>query len=173
MTLTQEDAHRLFEYKDGELFWKVRDVSDFANSHDANQWNSKHAGTRAGCYGKKPYVYTAIKHKNVAIHRIIFLMQHGYLPKMIDHIDCNPRNNKIENLRAATSAENQRNQKLPRHNTSGFKGVVWSIACQKWIAKVKVNGKTKHLGVFEDIEFADLVAQEARNKFHGAFARHS
>jgi hypothetical protein len=38
--------------------------------------------------------------------------------------------------------------------------------------RVKVNKKQKHIGVFEDIELADLVAQEARNKFHGAFARH-
>jgi len=172
MSLTQQEAHRLFEYKDGELFWKNRPATDFLTEHDCNQWNSKYFGKRAGCYGKKPYVYTAINHKNIAIHRIIFLMQHGYLPKMIDHMDGNPRNNKIENLREATPLQNQQNQKLPKHNTSGYKGVIWYKRLNKWLVRVKVNKKQMHIGVFEDIELADLVAQEARNKFHGAFARH-
>jgi len=171
MELTQEKVHELFEYRDGELFWKKRPVTDFLSEHDANQWNSKHAGTRAGCYGKKPYVYTAIGHKNIAIHRLIFLMQYGYLPKMIDHADGNPRNNKIENLREATPLQNQRNQKLPSHNTSGFKGVIWHKKLNKWMVKIKVNKIQKYFGIYEDIELADLVAQEARNKYHGNFAR--
>lgn len=173
MTLTQEETHRLFEYRDGELFWKERPRKDFLTEHDCNQWNSAHLNKRAGCYGKKPYVYTVINYKHIAIHRVIFLMQKGYLPKMIDHADGNPRNNKIENLREATSLQNQQNLKLPSHNTSGYKGVMWSKRSNKWLVKIKVNKKQKHIGLFEDIELADLVAQEARNKFHGSFARHS
>lgn len=173
MTLTQEEAHRLFEYRDGELFWKKRTVEEFLSEHDCNQWNSRYQGKRAGCYGKKPYAYTSVKYKSIAVHRVIFLMQHGYLPKMIDHKDGNTRNNKIENLREATPTQNQQNQKRPSHNTSGSKGVIWCKRLKKWLVRVKSNKKQLHIGVFDDIELADLVAQEARNKFHGDFARHS
>lgn len=44
---------------------------------------------------------------------------------------------------------------------------------KKWAVTLQFNGKTKHIGVFEDLEFADLVAQEARDKFHGKYARNS
>jgi len=170
--ITQELVKRLFDYRDGELYWKERPVEDFLSQHDANQWNSKHFQTKAGCYGKKLYAYTTIKNKHIAIHRIIFLLHNGYLPKMIDHIDGNPRNNKIENLRSASSLQNQQNQKLPSHNTSGFKGVIWNKRLKKWMVRIKINKAQTYFGVYEDIELADLVAQEARNKYHGEFARH-
>jgi hypothetical protein len=171
--LTQERVKGLFDYRDGQLFWKERPRSDFKTDLAYLQWNPKHAGKQAGCYSGQRHGTVAIDKRHYNLHRIIFLWHHGYEPEIVDHADCNPQNNLIENLRAANKAENQRNSGMFSHNTSGYKGVVWSKVCQKWIARVKVHGKTKHLGVFEDIEFADLVAQEARNKFHGAFARHN
>jgi hypothetical protein len=171
MTLTQEEAHRLFEYRDGVLIWKERPRSDFKTDLAWKQWNPKHAGNLAGCWSGH-HVTVGINRVQHPLARVIFLMHHGYLPEIVDHADCNPMNNDVNNLRAATKSDNQRNTGMYAHNTSGVKGVVWSTACNKWIARVKVNGKTKHLGVFADMELADLVAQEARNKFHGVFARH-
>ena len=170
-SLTQEEAHRLFEYRDGMLFWRERPRADFKSDLAWKQWNPKHAGKRAGCWSGH-YATVAINRKHHALARIIFLMHHGYLPEIVDHADCNTMNNCISNLRAATKAENQRNAGMYAHNTSGFKGVVWSKACQKWIARIKVFGQTKHLGVFENKELAADFVQLAREMLHGKFANH-
>ena len=99
-------------------------------------------------------------------------MFNGYLPKFIDHIDCNPSNNKIENLREATFSQNQHNTKKRITNTSGVKNVHWYKPLKKWMVYIMINKKRKHLGYFNNIELAELVAQEARNKYHGKYARH-
>jgi len=170
-TLTQEEVRRLFEYRDGNLFWKNRPRSDFKSDLAWKQWNPKHAGKKAGCHSML-YASVAINKVHYPLHRIIFLWHHGYLPEIVDHADCNPKNNDITNLRAATKAENQRNSGMFAHNTSGIKGVIWSKACKKWTARVKVNGYGKHLGVFESKELAAEFVQLAREMLHGKFANH-
>ena len=160
MSITQELVKELFDYRDGQLYWK--------------KTTSKRsiAGNLAGYLSKRGYWRVSIDYKHYYTHRIIFLMFHGHLPKLLDHIDSNPLNNKIENLRAATSAENVRNSKLRKNNTSGVKGVSWSKLHKKWRVEVMVDGKTHRLGLFKDLELAQLVAQEARNKYHKDFANH-
>jgi hypothetical protein len=171
MTLTQEEAHRLFEYRDGELYWKERPRSDFKSDLAWKQWNPKHAGKQAGCWTSH-HVTVAVNKVSYPLARVVFLMHHGYLPEIVDHADCNPMNNDISNLRAASKADNQRNAGMYAHNTSGIKGVSWHTAAGKWHVQIKVLGKKKYLGIYEDIELAELVAQEARSKFHGNFANH-
>jgi hypothetical protein len=170
-TLTQAEAHRLFEYRDGLLFWKTRPRSDFKSDLSWKQWNPKHAGKRAGCYSSS-HATVAINRVHHPVARVIFLMHHGYHPEIVDHADCNPMNNNISNLRAATKAENQRNAGMYSHNTSGYKGVVWSKACKKWIGRVKYQGHTKHLGVFDSKEMAAEFVRLAREMLHGVFANH-
>jgi hypothetical protein len=170
-TLTQEEALRLFEYRDGALYWKERPRSDFKTDLAWKQWNPKHAGKRAGCWSIH-HVTVAINRKHYQLARIIFLMHHGYLPFIVDHADCNPQNNDISNLRAATKADNQRNAGMYAHNTSGIKGVVWSKLAKKWLARVKFKGVTKHLGTFKSKDDAAEFVQLAREMLHGAFANH-
>lgn len=161
MTLTQDKAHQLFEYRDELLFWKERPKNSRKLKGDME------AGTVSG-HGYKKIV---VNQKKYYVHQVIFLMQHGYIPKLIDHIDGNTNNNKIENLRASNKSLNACNSKSRLNNTSGHKGVVWSKACQKWMARIQFQNKTKHLGVFEDFEFACLVADEARTLYHGEHAK--
>jgi hypothetical protein len=171
-TLTQEEAHSLFDYRDGELFWKVRPLSYFKTEGRHVQWNERYGSQKAGsCVGR--YVNIAINKIRYQAHRIIFLMHYGYFPKVIDHINGQTQDNRIENLRAATHAENIRNSKIPKNNTSGLKNVVWHKQRQKWGVRIIVNKKSKSFGLYDDIELADLVAREARNKYFGSFARHS
>lgn len=171
MTMTQEEAHRLFEYRNGALYWKERPRSDFKTDLTWKQWNPKHVGKKAGCWSGH-HVTVAVNKVHYPLARIIFLWHHGHLPEIVDHADCNPMNNCISNLRAATKAENQRNAGMYAHNTSGSKGVVWSKACKKWMARIKVFGKSKHLGVFESKELATDFVQLAREMLHGEFANH-
>lgn len=160
MEITQELLHRLFEYKDGALYWKIRPS------------NSINVGNKAGYLDKKGYISVRINRKLHYLHRLIFIFHYGVLSKYIDHIDGNTLNNRIENLRQVTKQQNNQNARKRSDNTSKHKGVCWSKAADKWVAYVSVNGKPKHLGCFEDIELASLVAEEARNKYHGEFANH-
>ena len=98
-------------------------------------------------------------------------MQHGYIPEILDHIDGDTANNRIENLRESSKSLNACNSKLRNDNSSGHKGVAWSKACRKWMAQVHFKSRAIHLGVFEDFELACLVADEARILYHGNHAR--
>ena len=149
-----------FEYRDGNLYWK----------HDRGSQKCK--GKEAGTVSEKGYIRVRVRELggSIGVHQVIFAMHHGYLPHIVDHIDGNPANNRIENLRAATKAENCRNSKMPKHNTSGVKNVSWHKANKKWAVHLNVNNHKRFFGLHDNIEFADLVAHEARDKYYGEFA---
>jgi hypothetical protein len=156
-TLTQEYLQSLFDYRDGELYWK---------NHKYKGLNGKIAGTL------KPngYKQVLINKRAYQAHRIIFLMLNGYLPKLIDHKDTNPSNNKIENLRPATNSENSKNCKIFKTNKSGFKNIYWNKRNKKWQVYISVDKKQKYFGQYFDIEVAKFVAETMRYKYYGAFA---
>ena len=158
--ITQEKVLELFEYRDGELYWK-KDVAKNVKK-----------GFLAGVPNPRNYKIIGINGKTYRAHRLIFLMFYGYLPKIIDHIDGNTLNNKINNLREAKSADNSANSKLSKNNTTGAKGVFWKKRIKKWEVAVSYNKQRHHFGVYKDFELAELVAIEARNKYHGEFAKH-
>jgi len=158
--ITREKIIQLFDYKDGNLYWKKSTNNRVEN------------GQIAGCILPLGYKTIGIDGKNYLMHRLIFLMFYGYMPKKIDHIDGNPTNNKLENLREANDAENSYNAKLRKDNTSGCKGVIWHKWAKKWRVIVKAKRKVIYSGYFDNLELADFVAQEARHKFHGDFAKH-
>lgn len=87
----------------------------------------------------------------------------------IDHIDGNGLNNQRDNLRLATPSQNAMNRPKQNNNTSGYKGVSWSKKSGKWIAKIKVNGKSIYLGSFDSIEDAYEFYCNAVEKYHGEF----
>lgn len=160
MNMTQEEALNLFEYKDGCLFWKV-DVGSRIKK-----------GTKAGRKERRGYFVVGFNYKLYLAHRIIYLMHYGYFPKCVDHIDGNKSNNSIQNLREASLSQNHMNSKLQKNNISGVKGVCWDKSATKWRVRIQTNNKNKYLGLYEDLELAELVAQEARDLYHGKFANH-
>ena len=109
------------------------------------------------------------------VHRMVFERTHGKKPKgmQIDHINGNILDNRIENLRIATCAENQWNAKTRVDNKSGVKGVCWHKETQKWYAQIKHNKVLHYLGVYSTIEEAKKVVQKKREELHGEFARHA
>lgn len=156
--VTQEQVKELFDYRDGELYWKV---------FKPHTKKDKPVG-----YVAKKYKIVSIDYKNYLNHRIIFLWHHGYLPKEIDHIDGNPLNNKIENLRAATRQQNMFNKLANPINKTGIKNVVWVEEKKKYKVQLNINKKYIFLGYYKDLELAELTAIEARNKYHKEFANH-
>ena len=83
-------------------------------------------------------------------HRLAWFYVHGYFPSgMLDHINRDPADNKIANLREATCKENRENISVAKNNTSGVPGVFWVKSMSKWNAKIGHNRKQIHLGYFE------------------------
>ncbi len=111
-----------------------------------------------------------INKKTYQLHRIIFFMHHGYLPEIIDHIDGNGLNNKIENLREATTSQNAWNTKIHPKTTSKFKNVVFIKDRKKWTCRLMVRGKVIHRGSFDSPEQANEFAISLRKELHGEFA---
>jgi hypothetical protein len=156
---SQEYLHSIFQYKEGNLYWKIRPAQRTKIGDIA--------GSISDGYGQ---VYI----DNVAYktHRIIFMMHYGYVSDQIDHIDGNGLNNKIENLRAVTNSQNQLNRKISKNSKTGYKGVCVHTQTGRYLVRVSVYGKDKYFGIYEDLELAGLVAEMAREKYHGEFARH-
>lgn len=112
-------------------------------------------GDVAGWSDTKGYVRIEINHVPYAAHRLAWLYVYGRFPEcQIDHIDRNPANNRISNLRTVSNGENQQNIGLKSNNKSGVVGVHWNRECAKWRATIKTDGKLKYLGIFDSIEKA-------------------
>lgn len=159
--LTQDYLKELFDYSDGNLVWKNR----VGNKSYLN-------GQIAGTLKSSGYWQIRLNGKSELAHRLIYLFHHGYLPNRIDHVDGNPSNNAIDNLRECSTVENARNSKLASNNKTGIKGVFWCNTYKKWMARVWANGRFVVNRTFHDIELAEFVAQEAREKYHGEFVNH-
>jgi hypothetical protein len=103
----------------------------------------------------------------IYFHREIMKAKLG---ELIDHKDTNTLNNQKENLRICTYSQNQRNSKLRKDNTSGYKGVSWKKKRNKWVAKISINSKQKHLGYFNDPKLAHDAYCKAAIEYFGDFA---
>ena len=87
----------------------------------------------------------------------------------VDHKDRNKLNNQRDNLRAATRSQNAVNREVQTNNTSGARGVRWSIGASKWCAEIKVDGKSIHLGLYNTIGAAEAAYLAARKEHFGEF----
>jgi hypothetical protein len=157
--ISQEILIKKFEYRNGVLY-KIP------------QTKRCNPNILVGTTRNDGYVRISINKQLFYAHRLIFMMFHGYMPNQIDHIDGNPSNNKIENLRAANNKQNSLNKPITKANKSGFKNVYWHKNAQKWCVEIKYLGKKLYIGLFDDLNLADLVATEARDKYHNKWAKH-
>ena len=126
------------------------------------------AGAVAGCKHSSGYIYIKIDGKKYKSHRLAWLYVYGNIPeKGLDHINEIKDDNSIVNLRLATDQENMQNVSNPRiDNTSGFRGVSWSKNTKKWRARIALNGKLKHLGLFNTREKAHDAYLKAKREIH-------
>jgi len=160
-----------------ELRERVIELLDYDPDTGIFTWKvskgSQRAGTEAGTLNNG-YSIISIDGKNHRAHRLAFLLSHGHLPDELDHINGDPSDNRIENLRPATRSENNRNTGKNSKNTSGKKGVSWDKQREKWQANARdSNGKKKHLGRFTTVEAAYVAYNDFAIKLHGEFYRPS
>lgn len=144
----------------------VIDASDVALV-DGYNWSAKLDGRAV--YGMRTEVIGNGKQRCILLHRAILGLTDPDI--YADHIDMDGLNNRRSNLRECSIAENMRNRVALRTNSSGYKGVSWDAARQKWRALIKVSGSRKHLGYFDSAVLAHAAYCAAAVDLHGEFAR--
>jgi len=146
-------------YIDGKLFWKKTK-------------QGHRAGKEIGCVSHRGYRHVIYKGKTMFVHRLIFLFHHGYLPPVLDHIDGDQLNNKIENLREVTRSQNNMNSKVSRRSKTGYKGITWVEKDKKYVCLIQAAGGKRFYKRCKTIDEAIVIIRELRIKYHGEFARH-
>lgn len=157
---TQEQLRERFEYKDGQLIYKIKPCKRI------------NIGDVAGCICDNAYRDIMINNKVYKAHRLIWIMHNGNIQEdmNIDHINQIKHDNRIENLRLATPSENKCNTIRYKTNTSGYKGVLWCKQKKKWKAQIRHNYKNIYLGLRDTPEAAYELYIAAAKELHGEFA---
>jgi len=148
--LTIEEAKRVFRYnpETGELFSIQND-----GSYKLRNYKNPRGD-----------VVVNVRYKKYYAHRIIFMLE-GIDPTglQVDHKDGNPSNNRRDNLRLVSNHENQKNRAVPKNNKTGVMGV-YKVG-EKWLASIRVNGRTIHIGTYTSQELAFEARKEAEIKY--------
>lgn len=152
--VTQALLHEYFDYNGRDLIWRI--TRPYANPGCG-------AGTIAGGVNSIGYRRITLFNKQYLAHRLIWLYVHGKWPDgMLDHINRDKLDNRIENLREADMALNVRNRDA-YPSKLGVKGVY--PRGNKFRASIQVNGKQHHLGMFDTIPEAKAARKEAEARY--------
>lgn len=153
--------HLHYDPDTGLLIWKVPNAQRVK------------AGDRFGGVNKKSgYRQGKVFGIQKQEHRLIWLIYHGEEPKgEIDHKNHIRDDNRLINLRDVPRIDNSRNQKMHKVNTSGKMGVSWYPRYQKWVARIRYNGKEINLGYFTLKEDA-IMAREKAEILYGYHRNH-
>lgn len=109
--------------------------------------SQKQVGTLAG--SKTDHmVRIKIDGNTYSAHRLAFLYVDGVLPEEVDHTNHDTYDNRWINLQNGTHAENMKNKKRYKNNTSGVVGVRWQKSIKRWVANISVDKKNVYLGTF-------------------------
>lgn len=147
----QKTLQELFDYKDGNLYWKKsgRGIT---------------IGSIAGSPASNGYINVRVNGRMMKAHRVIYAYHHGYYPEFVDHINGVRMDNRIENLRSCTRTQNGQNQKGRTETRNTF------VKNGRYGVSLKVNGKQIHIGYFGSQIEASTAAEQARQKHFGEFA---
>ena len=157
---------------------KLRLLLSYDEDTGVLRWRCRvNQGVRAGDVAGRihkghRYMRVKIKGQEYAAHRLIWKIKTGNEPpNILDHIDCDPFNNRWRNLREASLSMSNCNRRIQKNNRSGIKGVHWNAADERWKANIKVEGKNLYLGCFKNKDDAASAVNAVRHQLHGEFAR--
>lgn len=157
----------------GELVWKARSRERFNDEISCKRWNARFAGKPAlNSKNSNGYLRGTIGGATIAAHRVAYAIHFGNWPAgLIDHVNGIKTDNRIENLRLATQAQNLQNRGKNKNNTSGFKGVYWNKKSKAWLCYIGINGERKFLGTFAQATDAATAYAKAAASLHHEFSR--
>jgi hypothetical protein len=158
--ITQEELKRLFRYES--------ETGNFIRLVKTNR--RMVIGSIAGHADKFGYVRIKIGNNLYLLHRLAWLYVYGKFPDMIiDHIDGNPNNNKLINLREASLEENSRNSNIKSNNKCGYRGVVYKESTGMWQAQCGMGGVSTYLGNYLTPQEASIVYESHVKSKYGEF----
>lgn len=140
--LTQVELKRILHYDPdtGIFTWRI-----------SRRAGTARAGTVAGHVNTKGYVVIKIKSRGYKAHRLAFLYMKGYFPEhQVDHKLGARADNSWSGLRHATQTCNSQNRGMNKNNSSGFPGVTWEKAEEKWVSQIQINRKGVKVGRYND-----------------------
>lgn len=177
------DKHRGQLSFNGEIMNRTRfDPNVFIIKDDILEillYNNKHehiatALTNANMYelvSKYKWSLTSqgyVRNKHALLHRLVLKCDDESL--VVDHINHDTLDNRMENLRMCTHLQNTRNKKIQHNSKSGVSGVVWNKKLNKWIARISHDGERIYLGIFKNLDDAIKTRKEAEEKYYGEYA---
>jgi len=129
-------------------------------------------GGRAGRVGPRGYAQVGFNRVYYAVHRVAYFLATGLQPSIVDHINGDPFDNRLENLRASNPTRNQQNRALDKRNSTGISGVrfLHQLKSPSWNAGIGINGKFVHLGSFPTLFDAVCARRSSENKFFGSYS---
>lgn len=154
--LTQDYLKSIFSYdpKTG-IFVRIKNIA------------SAKIGDIAGRLDSTGYVQISVKGKRYMAHRLAWLYMTGSWPSdEIDHINRIRHDNRFINLREVTSAQNNWNYPISRHNTSGATGVSYDKFHKKYKASIRAHNKQYHIGYYDNIDDAKLAYNQKKQQLH-------
>lgn len=172
--ITPELVRALIQYDPatGRMVWKIRDACLFLGKrrpaeHLAASWNQRFAGKAAFHRWCSSSLQGNMLQAKFTAHRIAWACHYGVWPSTeIDHIDGNPRNNQIDNLRVVNRTDNMRNRAISSNNTSGHMGVSLDGRRGRWTAYIGIGGRRRRvLGCFDTKEEAIAVREAAESEY--------
>lgn len=158
----QDELHKAFTYDEerGVLIWNEREDR-------SPQWNGRYAGKDAGSITyfntSGPYIVINIWGAPRLAHRLIWVYAYGYEPDKIDHKDGDGLRNTLDNLRDATSSQNNTNR---NSDSLGY-----TKRGNRYRARVKIEGAIFEMGNYNTAEEAHLAYLRGTLIHHGEFAR--
>ena len=162
------------DYNDGRNLVSIEDLHlHFSYDSHTGIIRSKtnrrnvHEGDIVGSLDRQGYITTTLFKKPMKQHRMAWAMFYGEWPcGDIDHINRDKKDNRIENLRVVTNAQNKQNLDKPESNTSGFMGASFHKKSGKWAANIKMSGQARYLGLYKTPEEAHAAYMSAKQDIH-------
>jgi hypothetical protein len=157
--MSVEEIRKIFYFdSSGTLFYKK----------DSGIWGRVKAGTIAGGKTHQGYLDVRLKQRCFRVHHIIWALHHGKWPeKMMDHINGNRSDNRIENLREVSDRINAENKHIhQRNNKNGHLGVFYRSSRKRFVATIVVTGKKHWLGSFKTAPEAHAAYITAKRLLH-------
>ena len=155
--------------------WKS--IKGYSNYQVSNYGNVKSLKTRTEVFlkpgiGTGGYLNVGFfingKTVRIPIHKLVavYFLNHkiGGYKLVVNHIDFNRTNNNVNNLEIITSRENTNKKHLK--SSSQYNGVHWHVRNKKWMSRIKINNKEKHLGCFKSEYDAHLAYEKALKEIH-------
>lgn len=138
----------------GKVYWKI-------------QRGPMSPGSEAG--SKNEYSQIHFKGSMYLRHRIVFYVENGYLPPIVDHVYGVENGDTARNIQKATNQQNAMKKKCNSNSSTGLKGVSYHKANGKYKAQINIDGKRKFLGYYTTPEEAKAVYDRKAKEVFGTF----